>query len=56
VRGLYGHPDAALARERTRQAFRDVPPIAALPPQGDGGRAPLLTEAGAACAPNITCR
>ena len=24
VRELYGHPDAALARERTREAFRAV--------------------------------
>ncbi len=31
VRELYGHPDAALARERTRQAFRSVAPVAALP-------------------------
>jgi integrase len=30
VRRLYGHPDAAIARERTRQAFRDVAPIVAL--------------------------
>ena len=27
VRELYGHPDAALARERTRQAFRSVAPV-----------------------------
>ena len=30
VRELYGHPDAAIARERTRQAFRDVMPVVAL--------------------------
>jgi len=30
VRRLYGHPDAAIARERTRQAFRDVAQIAVL--------------------------
>ena len=30
VRELYGHPDAALARERTRQAFRAIAPVAAL--------------------------
>jgi integrase len=30
VRELYGHPDAALARERTRQAFRDVASVTAL--------------------------
>jgi hypothetical protein len=26
VRKLYGHPDAKLARERVRQAFRQAPP------------------------------
>jgi hypothetical protein len=26
VRKLYGHPDARLARERVRQAFRQAPP------------------------------
>jgi integrase len=31
VRELYGHPDAALARERTREAFRSITPVAALP-------------------------
>lgn len=31
VRELYGHPDAAMARERTREAFRSVAPVAALP-------------------------
>jgi integrase len=31
VRELYGHPDAALARERTRQAFRSIAPVEALP-------------------------
>jgi hypothetical protein len=25
VRKLYGHPDAALARERVREAFRQAP-------------------------------
>ena len=30
VRELYGHPDAALARERTRRAFRDVAPVVAV--------------------------
>lgn len=30
VRELYGHPDAALARERTRQAFRSTAPVVAL--------------------------
>ncbi len=30
VRELYGHPDAAIARERTRQAFRDVAQVTAL--------------------------
>jgi hypothetical protein len=29
VRELYGHPDAAIARERTREAFRTVAPVAA---------------------------
>ena len=27
VRKLYGHPDAALARERVREAFRQAPPV-----------------------------
>jgi hypothetical protein len=31
VRELYGHPDAAIARERIRAAFREVPAITALP-------------------------
>lgn len=31
VRELYGHPDAAIARERIRAAFRDVAPVVALP-------------------------
>jgi integrase len=31
VRELYGHPDAALARARTREAFRSVAPVVALP-------------------------
>jgi integrase len=31
VRELYGHPDAALARQRIRTAFRDLPTVAALP-------------------------
>ena len=26
VRKPYGHPDAALARERVREAFRNAPP------------------------------
>lgn len=30
VRELYGHPDAALARARTREAFRTVAPVTAL--------------------------
>jgi integrase len=30
VRELYGHPDAALARERAREAFRSVAPVAVL--------------------------
>jgi integrase len=30
VRELYGHPDAAIARERTREAFRSVAPVAPL--------------------------
>lgn len=28
---LYGHPDAAIARERIRAAFREVPVVTALP-------------------------
>jgi integrase len=31
VRELYGHPDAAIARERIRAAFREVPAVTALP-------------------------
>lgn len=31
VRELYGHPDAAIARERIRAAFRAVPAVTALP-------------------------
>jgi integrase len=31
VRELYGHPDAAMARERIRAAFRSVPSVVALP-------------------------
>jgi hypothetical protein len=35
VRELYGHPDAALARQRTREAFRAVAPVTALPSQSE---------------------
>jgi integrase len=31
VRELYGHPDAAMARERIRAAFRSTVPVVALP-------------------------
>jgi hypothetical protein len=31
VRELYGHPDAAMARERIRAAFRAVAPVTPLP-------------------------
>ena len=31
VREWYGHPDAAMARERIRAAFRTVAPVVALP-------------------------
>ena len=31
VRELYGHPDAAIARERIRAAFRDQATVVALP-------------------------
>ena len=31
VRELYGHPDAAMARERIRAAFRSTAPVTALP-------------------------
>ena len=31
VRELYGHPDAAMARERIRAAFRTTAPVVALP-------------------------
>jgi hypothetical protein len=30
VRELYGHPDSALARDRTREAFRSVAPVKVL--------------------------
>jgi hypothetical protein len=30
VRSLYGHPDAAIARERIREAFRETATISAL--------------------------
>lgn len=33
VRENYGHPDAALARERVREAFRTTPRVAAVPVQ-----------------------
>jgi integrase len=32
VRELYGHPDAALARERTREAFRSIASVSTLRP------------------------
>jgi integrase len=35
VRELYGHPDAALARKRTHEAFRAVAPVTALPSQSE---------------------
>lgn len=35
VRELYGHPDAAIARQRLREAVRSMPPIAALPVAAD---------------------
>jgi hypothetical protein len=31
VRELYGHPDAAIARERIRRAFRETADVVALP-------------------------
>lgn len=31
VRELSGHPDGALARERTRRAFRSIAPVETLP-------------------------
>ena len=31
VRELYGHPDAAIARQRLREAVRSMPTVAALP-------------------------
>jgi hypothetical protein len=37
VRDLYGHPDAAMARERTREAFRSVTPVQALRVSAVGG-------------------
>jgi hypothetical protein len=30
VRKLYGHPDAKIARERVREAFRQAPPTPVL--------------------------
>jgi integrase len=35
VRELYGHPDAAMARERIRAAFRESAPVVALPGRPD---------------------
>lgn len=37
VRDLYGHLDAAMARERTREAFRSVAPVQALRVSAVGG-------------------
>jgi hypothetical protein len=31
ARELYGHPDAAIARERLREAVRSMPTVTALP-------------------------
>ena len=39
VRELYGHPDAAIARERIRAAFRTAAPVVAFPPTNHAGRA-----------------
>jgi hypothetical protein len=39
VRELYGHPDAAIARERIRAAFRESAAITALPTTNHAGRA-----------------
>jgi hypothetical protein len=39
VRELYGHPDAAIARERIRAAFRDEVPVTALPTTNHASRA-----------------
>jgi len=39
VRDLYGHPDAAMARERTRKAFRSIEPVVALPESRGESRA-----------------
>jgi hypothetical protein len=40
VRKLYGHPDAARARERIREAFRQAPtaPVPLAPPLVPAGR------------------
>jgi hypothetical protein len=35
VRELYGHPDAAIARERLREAVRSMPPVVSLPSVAD---------------------
>jgi integrase len=40
VRKLYGHPDAAIARELTRAAFRETPQVAALRPAAGAVLAP----------------
>jgi hypothetical protein len=37
VRELYGHPDAAMARECTREAFHSVAPVQALRVSAVGG-------------------
>lgn len=39
MRELYGHPDAAIARERIRAAFRDEAPVTALPTTNHARRA-----------------
>jgi hypothetical protein len=37
VEGLYGHPDAALARQRTREAFRTTAKVQPLPTLREAG-------------------
>jgi hypothetical protein len=45
VRELYGHPDAAIARKRTRDAFSEVALVTALPTASRPAHAGSLAHA-----------
>ena len=45
VRELYGHPDAAMARERIRAVFRSVAPVTALPVRHEARNEPARRTA-----------